>query len=434
MSRWLWILKRAMHRLWLRASLIGALGIGAAILAAVAERYVPWKLPIDIGASAVDSILNIIASSMLAVTTFSLSVMTSAYGAATSNVTPRATKLLIEDRVTQNVLSTFIGSFLFSIVGLVVLRTGAYGDRGRVILFFVTIGVIGLVVVSLLRWIDYLTRFGRVGETTQRVEEATQQAMQARIDNPYLGGTPLLDPQRERPQAAVPMTGDAIGYVQHIDMGALSGCCEDLDADIFVDVLPGTFVYGHTPLAWVDRPVDDEALARARDVIIAAFAIGDVRDFDQDPRFGLAVLSEIAQRALSPAVNDPGTAIDVIGRSTRLLITWAHGSGHVPDEGPTYPRVHVPALATNDLLEDAFMVVARDGAGMIEVQLRLLKALAALAQTGDVQTKAAAMDQARLAYDRASAALTLPQDRRRMEELLASLLEAFQKAPENPAH
>ena len=161
------------RRLWVRATLIGALGILAAILAAVAERYIPWDMPGSIGADAVDSILSIIASSMLAVTTFSLSIMVSAYGSATNNVTPRATKLLIEDRLTQTVLSTFIGSFLFGIVGLIVLRTGAYGERGRVVLFIVTIVVIVAIVVTLLRWIDHLARLGRVTETTQRVEAAT---------------------------------------------------------------------------------------------------------------------------------------------------------------------------------------------------------------------------------------------------------------------
>src|SRR5690606_41571550 len=70
------------------------------------------------------SLLNIIASSMLAVTTFSLGVMTAAFSAATTNVTPRATRLLMEDDLTNNVLSTFIGAFLFSIVGIIVLKTG----------------------------------------------------------------------------------------------------------------------------------------------------------------------------------------------------------------------------------------------------------------------------------------------------------------------
>ena len=83
---------------------------------------------------------------MLAVTTFSLSTMVSAYSAATSNVTPRATKLIMEDTTTQTVLSTFVGSFLFSLVGIIALSTGALRRPGRVVLFAVTILVIVAIV------------------------------------------------------------------------------------------------------------------------------------------------------------------------------------------------------------------------------------------------------------------------------------------------
>ncbi|MEJ1268514.1 DUF2254 family protein [Pantoea ananatis] len=78
-----------------------------------------------------DNILNILASSMLAVTTFSLSTMVTAFGSATTHVTPRAMKLVVEDSTTQNVLATFIGSFLFSLVGIIALNMGAYGEQGR---------------------------------------------------------------------------------------------------------------------------------------------------------------------------------------------------------------------------------------------------------------------------------------------------------------
>lgn len=73
---------------------------------------IPESVSVKVGAEAVDNILNILASSMLAVTTFSLSIMVTAYGSATTNVTPRATRLVVEDVTTQNVLATFIGSFL----------------------------------------------------------------------------------------------------------------------------------------------------------------------------------------------------------------------------------------------------------------------------------------------------------------------------------
>ncbi len=420
MSRWMWVLHRLKRQLWIRATLIGALGVLAAILAAVVERFIPWELPDFATSDAVDSILGIIASSMLAVTTFSLSVMTSAYGSATTNASPRATKLMMEDRVTQNVLSTFIGSFLFGIVGIVVLKTGAYGERGRAVLFIVTIAVIALIVVSLLRWIDYLTRFGRVGETTDRVENATRAALEARLTAPTLGGQPLTGGDDEVPETASPVLAATVGYIQHVDIPALSQCCERFGVDLYLAALPGTFVYRDTPLARHGLPeagdLESEAADDLHGAVRRAFTIGDERSFEQDPRFGLAVMSEIGLRALSSAVNDPGTAIDVIGRTTRLLDTWAKGtaerSGAVQDI--SFPRVHVPPLKAADLFEDAFMLMARDGAALIEVQIRLQKALAALARTGDEPFRAAATRQAELALARADAAMPLEADRQRL--------------------
>lgn len=415
MPRWQWLLTNLSRRLWARASLIGALGVLAAMLAVGAERYLPWQLRISVSADAVDSVLNIIASSMLAVTTFSLSVMTSAYGSATSNVTPRATKLLMQDRVTQNALSTFIGSFLFSIVGIVVLKTGAYGDRGRAVLFVTTIAVIVLIVVALLRWIDHLTRLGRVGETTHRVEQAARAAIEARLADPHLGGTPLREPDRQRPEGAVTVPAETFGYVQHVDTTALAELADAADCDVYVAVLPGIFVYADTPLAHVaGLAMDAEDAAEFEMAVRRAFTIETERSFDQDPRFGLVVMSEISSRALSPGINDPGTAIDVIGRTTRLMSLWAKGCA-TPE--PRYPRVHVPGLACEDLFEDAFLLIGRDGAQHVEVQLRLQKALAALARIGDAPFRAAARQQADLAFARAEAAGLIEADRDRLREV-----------------
>lgn len=409
MSKLQWLLLRLTRRLWLRSTLIGLLGIFAALLATVVDRFLPGELPWQIDAEAVDSLLNVIASSMLAVTTFSLSVTTAALGAATSNVTPRATQLLAEDRVTQNVLSTFLGSFLFGVVGLIVLRTGAYGDRGRVVLFVVTIGVVGLIVITLLRWIEHLTRLGRVGETTARVEAATRAAIEARVAAPCLGGRPLDvdDPLAE----ALPIGAGTIGYLQHVDMPALSGLAEALEVEIRVLALPGAFVFPGTVLAAIPgaRALRESDHAGLR----AAFTIGEARSFDQDPRFGLAVMSEIASRALSPAVNDSGTAIDVIGRNARLLAQWAAGA---EAEAPLHPRIAVARLAETDLFEDAFMLIARDGAAAIEIQLRLQKVLAALAQQGSPAFRAAAQAQAALARARAMQGLVLDADRARLAQ------------------
>ena len=81
-------------------------------------------------------------------------------------------------------------------------------------------------------------------------------------------------------------------------------------------MLPGNFIYDGTVLARASRHLPDAARFQA------AFTIGDERSFEQDPRFGLVVMTEIASRALSAATNDSGTALDVVGRTIRLLTLW----------------------------------------------------------------------------------------------------------------
>ncbi|AMM18445.1 hypothetical protein AX768_29710 (plasmid) [Burkholderia sp. PAMC 28687] len=421
-GRWQWTLRRLAKRLWFRASLFSILGVLTALLALAIKQYIPGGLSAKIGSDAVDNILGIIASSMLAVTTFSLSTMVSAYGSATSNVTPRATPLLVEDSTTQNALATFVGSFLFSLVGIIALSTGAYGEQGRVVMFTVTIGVIALIVYTLLRWIDHLARLGRLGETTDRVEHAATLALRDRLKNPNLGGESMAASAPIPSSARLIFTSD-IGYVQHLDMPSLASLTK-ADANlavqpaIYVFAVPGTFVEPSKPVAATTN-VDE-----SNDATIAkAFTIGVRRSFDQDPRFGISVLTEIASRALSPAVNDPGTAIDVLGRGVRLLSIVAGFDEAAADREDRCKRVYVPDINIDDLFDDFFTPIARDGASLIEVGIRLQKALASLARVDDPRFNRAAKHHARLALKRAEHALPISDDKDQIQQLCSNLLK-----------
>ena len=411
-SKWQWLLGQLTRMLWVRATFFALLAVFAALLATAAERVLPADLPLQIGADSVETILNILSSSMLAVTTFSLTVMVSAYSAATTSVTPRATRLLMQDTTTQNVLGTFIGSFLFSLVGIIALSTESYGERGRLVLFVFTLLVILIIVVTILRWIDHLSRFGRVGDTTDRVERVTLQALRDRIDNPCIGGRPWLDGRL--PEGLTALYGETVGYVQHLDVEHLSQVAREQELQVYVSSLPGSFVHAGRPLAWVNSAADAEQQQSLR----GAFTLGKERSFDQDPRFGLAVLAEIASRALSPSVNDPGTAIDVIGRAVRVLSCWPGEAGALEEYEPPCPHVWVPALALGELFDDIFTPIARDGAGLIEVQLRLQKALLALAEQGAMFVPEAERH-ARLALKRAESAMALEEDIAQLRSLVA---------------
>ena len=68
---------------------------------------------------------------MLVVATFSLGTMVQAFAAAASSATPRAARVLIDDPFSQNVLATFLGAFVFAMVGLVALRLRLLQRRGQ---------------------------------------------------------------------------------------------------------------------------------------------------------------------------------------------------------------------------------------------------------------------------------------------------------------
>jgi uncharacterized membrane protein len=144
--------------------------------------------------------------------------------------------------------------------------------------------------------------------------------------------------------------------------------------------------------------------------IVDAFQIRNDRTFDEDPRFGLIALSEIASRALSPAVNDPGTAIAIIGRFVRLFALWAEPIEEDDKKSIEYDRVEVPEIFLWDMFDDAFTAIARDGAGNVEVAVRLQKAFELLASIGATSLRDVAIHYARLARARAENALAAPED------------------------
>lgn len=393
LSQHLWFLRQALRKVWVRVVSFAALALASIALAKVLSPWIPAHLGPALGADAVGDVLNVLVSSMLAVTTFSLSIAVSAFAAAAQMATPRATALLQQDLTTQNVLATFLGAFLFALVGIIALKAGLFDPSEQIVLFFVTLCVIGLVIVALIRWIGHLMAFGRMNDTLDRVETATAQSLKRRLETPCLGAQPLLG---ECPVASNAVGSAETGFVQRIDMAALQDSAEALEAKIYVVQVPGSFAHTGEPLVMVSGAEPQEAEARA---VRAAFSIERERNFYEDPRFGLVVLSEIASRALSPGVNDPGTAIAVIGRLARILALWREPS----DATVEFPDIYVPPIEPREALEDAFRPIARDGASIIEVQLHLQKALLALSKATLAPFRAAVVASSAYALARARA-------------------------------
>ncbi|ATI41746.1 hypothetical protein CBW24_06885 [Pacificitalea manganoxidans] len=413
-SKQLWRLRRVLRKLWVRAAGIALLALVALAAAALLRPLIPDEAVERLGEDAVMPLLSILASSMLTVTTFSLTVMVSAHMQASSQITPRSHRLLLEDTTTQTVLATFLGAFVYALTAIILFRSHIYGATAAVVVFGFTVIVVALVILAVLRWIAHLSRLGSLDETLDQVEERVRDTLRRFRHAPTMGARRLAD-RDDLPAGLTPVACDRGGHVQFVDMAALARMAEDYSTKIYLPYGPGAFCAPGSPVAHIGR--SDAALVKA---VAEAFTFGPVRTFDQDARFGLTVLSEIASRALSPGLNDPGTAIEVTGRVERLLCEAQ------PETEPFEPprgaeRIHLHPTTEADLIEDYFHPVARDGAGMIEVALRLQRALNSLKAAAQ-RTDRPDMDRAaRAAQDRllehAEAALPLASDREKLRAL-----------------
>lgn len=413
MDRVRFYLNRLRNRLWVKPLLVCLLSIAAAFTAKFADDTGLAEFLPDIAADSVETLLSIMASSMLVIATFSVASMLSAYSSASRTATPRSFTLVVADDASQNALSTFVGAFIFSTVALTAVKNEYFETAGLFILFSLTVIVFGIVIVMFVRWVDRIARLGRMGSTIEKVENATARALEQRKKFPTLCGMPVTN-SHEHKQTVF---ATSVGYVQHIDIAALQTWAEKVKVRVVVAALPGALVAPGQALAHIKADGKNELSGIDFEGVIKSFEIGNCRVFEDDPRFGLVVLSEIASRALSPAVNDPGTAISIIGTLLRLFTLWHKVEASEKDHAPRHERIEVPEIQINDMFDDAFTAIARDGAGMVEVAVRLQKALLSLAAIDDENIQEAAKHHGRLALKRSQIALNVEEDFTTVQEV-----------------
>lgn|SRR5690554_145408 len=396
---------RIRKQLWFRPLLFCLFSVAGALVAHQADGFGFSDLVPDIDKESIGGLLDTISATMLVISIFAVTSMLSAFSLASSTATPRSFKIIVTDDVSQNALSIFIGAFIFSIVATIALDNGYYGKTGRFILFLLTLLFFVVVILTFLWWVDRISRLGRMEQTIKQMEEVAGDSLSTYIKNPYLKALPSSGENHN----GKAVYADTTGYVQHINLEVLQDFSEEQELQIQLNCLPGNFVHNNYIVAYVntDAGLEDDQI---RDSINSAILIGQSRLFDEDPRFGLISLSEIASRALSPGINDPGTAIQIIGSHERLFFLWHEAHEDSAENTVTYNRVAVPRIEMEDFFDDAFRPIARDGAANIEVMLRLQKAFRAIATIKNAAIKEQAIKNSKEAFHRAENAMQYKPD------------------------
>jgi uncharacterized membrane protein len=360
--------RRVSRILWVRVAFILALSILAALSAKLLDPLIPQAPKDRFTAQATLPILTILANGMLAVATFSLGVMVSSHRTTAEQTTPRIHRLLMEDTSTQSMLATFIGAFAFSLSSIILFRAGYYSDSASVIVFAMTVFVVLAIIVSLIRWIHQLSRLGSMDYALERAEETASEIFEAMRARPNLGAR-VLDENVVIPQNVSECHAAVSGFLTSIELQSLQNLAEEHNGFIYIEVTPGDRVLSGQTLARFTGSIGKGAMA-------GSFLLEHSRSYEQDPRYAVQALRETASKALSPGINDPGTAVEVVTRLERIL--W---DGLQVDQDETtelFDRLFISTPSSVALIELAFHDIARDGAAFIDVLAAILQALSKL--------------------------------------------------------
>ncbi len=196
------------------------------------------------------------------------------------------------------------------------------------------------------------------------------------------------------PARPVPIAGSILnrrsGYIRYIDIHRLVALAKAYRICVYLERRVGQFVPAGVPLARVSKP---ERVAADHAIHLgAAFDIGPTRTMQQDVEFGIIQIVDIALRAMSPAVDDPSTAISCVDQLSRIIIIWI---GRMPPLSHYYApphvlRLFVPWMSFDGLLDTAFEQIRHYAAADIAVSLRLMRAfydIASATEHADLRTR-----------------------------------------------
>jgi uncharacterized membrane protein len=384
------LLRHAMYNLrggFLIRPLIIALTLGCAgaFLSWLEEQFpitsawVPTVLfPSHADPQVAQVILAGIAASIMTVVSIVFAILLMTLTLASMQFSPRIIVSFSRDRVTQWTLGIFLGTFLYCMAALPAARSLPYPFApvatvlGAMVLALVCVGL-------LLFFIHHISQAISVNHIVDRIAAETEAMIDEIMPWPHrVNNLEDAEPLRPNP-SEVAVLSDVSGYIRFVDTRRLVALAKHYHVTIRVLRRVGHFVPQGIPLMMVSKGkrLPPEGTAE----LLAAFDFGATRTLQQDVEFGVLQIVDVALKAISPAVNDPTTAINCIDQLSRILIRFA--SREPPEDllydPPGIVRASIAWIHFERLLDAAFEQIRMYSKTDVAVSLRLLRAFGDIA-------------------------------------------------------
>jgi uncharacterized membrane protein len=396
------------------------LGFLGAVLSSLEESAPPFS-DSHADPQVAQIILAGIAASIMTVVSIVFAILLMSLTLASMQFSPRIIISFSRDRVTQWTLGIFLGTFCYCMAALPAARS----LPKPVAPWLTVLGAMALALVCvawLLFFIHHISRAISVSHIVDRIASETEAVVADVMPKPRreirLAAPPVLFDQDHWHTAVVSETS---GYIRFVDVRRLVAVAKSFHVKAHAMRRVGQFVPAGAPLLTIYKGerLSPEAAAELR----AGIDIGPARTLQQDIEFGVLQIVDIALKAISPAVNDPTTAINCIDQLSRVLIRVG---AHEPPEPHYYDppgvlRLTLPWIGFEGLLDSAFEQIRLYAKADMAVSLRLLRAFADIgSSTPVIEIRAGLADRGRRIVDGCAERLgehELHQMRSRLETL-----------------
>jgi uncharacterized membrane protein len=367
---------------WFIPLVTAVFGILLSILTIKLDERVGRNLAWVTGLVYVDSpegaraVLSVIAGSMITVAGVVFSLTMVALTLTAQQYGSLVLSNFLRDRGNQFVLGVFTATFIFC---LLVLRTIRGVESSAFVPHISVLVGIGLAIASL----GVLTYF--IHDVSNSLRAST---IVARVSDDLIETIEYMFPLQEngviREEGSLPEHFDSesqplrapeSGYLQYIDYEYLLSVTQNSHTIVEIKYHPGQFLIKGAVVGtiWPSEQVDQRLLKQVGESLV----IGDQRTQSQDVEFLIDQLVAMAVRALSPAINDPFTAmmvIDRLGEALCLLAAREMVSPFVMDKNKQV-RIVTHPVTFDSMIKSAFDQIRHYGKDNIKVMIRLLRTL-----------------------------------------------------------
>ena len=259
------------------------------------------------------AILTTLIGGILSLTVFSFTMVMVVLSQASSNFSPRLLPSLVSNKRHQLILGVYIGTLLYCIIILIVL--GANDIETHSVGFPTMLAAISGVFCTGL--FVYFIHSISVSIQIQNIIDTIFRSSSKYLDKDFEDSSTLkVGLQEFRMDDFETIYSHKSGYYRGFDDSLLSDSLVD-NAHQF-EILPfvGCHIWEGMPMIRTQNSLTDEDLKN----LLLCINISSNRSDQNEGIDGFIKLMEIAVKAMSPGINDPGTAIDAINRLAPLFV------------------------------------------------------------------------------------------------------------------